>query len=213
MRRICRASSRVIGEVRAGEVFGGYRGPGEAVEIMTGAPLPEGRRRRRHDRTCRADAAIAREDRSAAQIRRQLHASRDRGTGGRQQCSRAGSRIGFAEIALLAMVGRQCVSVFRQPRVAILPTGDEIVEAGETPLNFRSATRTRGRWPVRCGAPAGYPKFCRSPAIMTNRPRALIERGLDSDLLLLSGGVSAGKYDIVERVLADLGRDSFSTGC
>ncbi len=53
------------------------------------------------------------------------------------------------------------------------------------------------------------PRFCRSRATTTNPRAASIERGLEADLLLLSGGVSAGKYDIVERVLADLGARFF----
>ena len=57
--------------------------------------------------------------------------------------------------------------------------------------------------------PAERPKFYRSRAIITKSTRTLIERGLGADLLLLSGGVSAGKYDIVERVLADLGARFF----
>src|SRR5579863_2626534 len=101
---------RVIGEVRAGEVFVGVVGPGEAVEIMTGAPMPSG-----------ADAVIMIEhaERSGDRVRTERSAKpgdnfNARGTeAGREAVVlSAGQRLGFAEVAVLAMVGRQCVSVY-----------------------------------------------------------------------------------------------------
>src|SRR6266446_6504344 len=126
---------RVIGEVRAGEVFTGAVGAGEAVEIMTGAPLPQG-----------ADAVVMIEHTHRAGDRVRTDRSpkagdnfSPRGEEARQGAVAvpAGRRLGFAEVAALAMVGRECVSVYRRPRVAILPTGDEIVEAGERPEVFQ----------------------------------------------------------------------------
>jgi molybdopterin molybdotransferase len=198
---------RVIGEVRAGEIFHGSIGPGEAVEIMTGAPLPEG-----------ADAVVMIEhvERSGDGVKthRALKPGDNftpRGTEARAGAAviPAGGRIGFAEVALMAMVGRQCVQVFRQPRVAILPTGDEIVESGETPLEFQ--IRNSNAWSLACQVrrAGGVPQILPIARDHASSTRALIERGLESDLLLLSGGVSAGKYDIVERVLADLGARFF----
>ena len=73
----------------------------------------------------------------------------------------------------------------------------------------RSATPTLNRSPCRWPAPAAFPSSFPSPATSTNHTRDLVERGLEFDMLLLSGGVSAGKYDIVERVLADLGAEFF----
>lgn len=198
---------RVTGEVRAGEVFAGTVGAGEAVEIMTGAPLPPG-----------ADAVIMVEhtQRSGDRVRIERSAKpgdnfNPRGDEAREGTVvlAAGRRLGFAEVALLAMVGRQCVSVFRQPRVAILPTGDEIVEPGEQPEEFQ--IRNSNAWSLavqvrRAGGVAELLPIARDNYEST---RSLIERGLEADLLLLSGGVSAGKYDIVERVLADLGARFF----
>ncbi len=126
---------QVIGEVRAGEVFRGLVGPGGAVEIMTGAPLPEG-----------ADAVVMVEhtERSGDRVRvtRSLKQGENFNAQGIEAkhgstVLSAGRRLGFAEIALLAMVGRECVMVYRRPRVAILPTGDEIVEAGQQPEPFQ----------------------------------------------------------------------------
>src|SRR5262249_9200693 len=113
---------RAIGEVRAGEAYSGAVGSGEAVEIMTGAPLPEGadcvvmveHTERKGDRV-RIDRALRPGDNFNA---RGIEAQE-----GAEVLAR-GQRLGFAEIAALAMVGRECVSVYRKPCVAILPTGD-----------------------------------------------------------------------------------------
>jgi molybdopterin molybdotransferase len=121
----------VVGEIRAGEIPSRALGVGEAIEIMTGAPMPGG-----------ADAVVmvehTRRDGDRVVIDRGLikRAPRPgdnftaRGTEARRGgvVLDRGRRLGFAEVALLAMVGRTCVPVFRQPRVAILPTGDEIVD-------------------------------------------------------------------------------------
>lgn len=197
----------VIGEVRAGEVYRGLVGPKGAVEIMTGAPLPEG-----------ADAVAMIEHTTRVgdrvNVARSLKSGENfnaQGIEARQGSTvlSAGRRLGFAEIALLAMVGRECVSVYRQPNIAILPTGDEIVEAGQQPEPFQ--IRNSNAWSMavqvrRAGGDARILPIARDNYEST---RALIEQGLSHDLLLLSGGVSAGKYDIVERVLADLGAQFF----
>ena len=122
---------RVLGQVRAGEAFSGTVGPGEAVEIMTGAPMPEG-----------ADAVVMVEhtERVGERVRiRQAAKSGDNFTprgaeaAASEMVLHAGRRIGFAEAALLASMGRVAVVVYGRPRVAILPTGDELVEASEAP--------------------------------------------------------------------------------
>jgi molybdopterin molybdotransferase len=198
---------RVTGEVRAGEIFPGTLSAGQAVEIMTGAPLPSG-----------ADAVIMIEHTThtadRVHIDRPVHPGENFSPMGSE--ARAGDivlapgrRIGFAEIALLAMTGRECVHVFRKPRVAILPTGDEIVEAGETPLPFQIRNSNAWSLAAQVARAGGIPEIQPIARDNYDSTRAAIERGLESDLLLLSGGVSAGKYDIVEKVLADLGAEFF----
>ena len=198
---------RVIGEVRAGEVFSGEVGAGEAVEIMTGAPLPQG-----------ADQVVmvehTRRDSDRVVIERPGKAGDNfnpRGVEGKagERVLDGGRRIGYAEIALLAMVGRQCVSVYRQPRVAILSTGDEIVEAGVEPAEFQIRNSNVWSLAVQVQRAGGIAEMLPVARDNYESTRELIGRGLESDLLLLSGGVSAGKYDIVERVLADLGATFF----
>jgi molybdopterin molybdotransferase len=198
---------RVIGEVRAGEVYRGSVGSGGAVEIMTGAPLPEG-----------ADAVVMVEHTervgNLVRVARSIESGENfnaQGIEARQGSVvlSAGRRLGFAEIALLAMVGRECVSAYRRPRVAILPTGDEIVEAGQTPEAFQIRNSNAWSMSVQVARAGGDPRILPIARDNYESTRGLIEQGLQHDLLLLSGGVSAGKYDIVERVLADLGAKFF----
>jgi molybdopterin molybdotransferase len=120
-----------------------------------------------------------------------------------------GRRLGFADIALLAMIGRSCVAVYRRPRVAIIPTGDEIVEVASDPLQHQIRNSNAWSLAVQVRRAGGLDEILPIARDNYESTRSLIERGLTSDLLLLSGGVSAGKYDIVERVLADLGARFF----
>ena len=198
---------RVIGEVRAGTVFSGAIGTGEAVEIMTGAPLPEG-----------ADAVVmvehTRREGDRVIIERGAKPQENfnpRGTEALRGAVvlNAGTRIGFAQAAVMAMVGCERVAVHRQPRVAIVPTGDEIVERGETPREFQIRNSNAWSLAVQARRAGAIPEMLPIARDNYESTREQIERGLEADLLLLSGGVSAGKYDIVERVLADLGARFF----
>lgn len=198
---------RVLGEVRAGEVYRGLVSAGGAVEIMTGAPLPEG-----------ADAVVMVEhtERSGDRIKvgRSVATGENfsaPGTEARQGSLvlRAGRRLGFSEIALLAMVGRECATVYRKPRVAIVPTGDEIVETSRQPETFQIRNSNAWSMAVQVARAGGEPVILPIARDNYESTRGLVEQGLEHDLLLLSGGVSAGKYDIVERVLADLGAQFF----
>jgi molybdopterin molybdotransferase len=198
---------RLIGEVRAGESFDGEVKPGETVEIMTGAPIPRG-----------ADAVVMIEH----VTRRDGLISTERtlaaGEAINPQGSEArrgdivvpfGRRLDFAGIAMLATVGRSRVSVYRRPTVAILATGDEIVQIDETPREFQVRNSNACSLAVQVTHAGGMPEIL--PVALDNydSTHGLVERGLAFDLLLLSGGVSAGKYDIVERVLADCGAEFY----
>ena len=198
----------VVGEIRAGEIPRTAVDAGQAIEIMTGAPMPVG-----------ADAVVmvehTRRDGNFVIIERSIVVGDNftpQGTEAARDCVvlPRGRRIGYPEIALLAMVGRSCVPVFRQPRVAILPTGDEIVDIDTTPGEFQ--IRNSNAWSLaaqvrRAGGMAEVLPIARDDREST---RALIEHGFaNADLLLLSGGVSAGKYDIVEIVLSELGAKFF----
>ncbi len=197
----------VIGETRAGEAFPGSPALGEAVEIMTGAPVPEG-----------ADAVVMIEhtarDAEFVKISRSLKVGENitpRGDEAREGdlLLSPGQRLGYAEIALIAMVGHAPVQVFRRPRVAILPTGDELVEAGERPGPVQIRNSNAASLAVQVRRAGGIPEILPIARDNEESTRELIARGLEADLLLLSGGVSAGKYDVVERVLAEAGAEFF----
>ncbi len=206
------AQLQLIGEIRAG----GSQDPAlkiqstQTASIMTGAPLPPG-----------ADAVVMVEYTSQAgetvEIKRSVKSGENfvpRGAEARQGqvLVDRGIRLDHAGIALAASVGRNSLRVFRKPRIAVLATGDEIVEIGETPgptqirnsnsYSLAAQILAAGGEPIRLPIAPDEPK----------RLRALIEEGLSSDLLLLAGGVSMGKYDLVERVLAELSAEFYFTG-
>lgn len=198
---------QVIGEVRAGSVFDGLVKTGQTVEIMTGAPLPEG-----------ADAVVMVEhvERNGDRVRIERTAksgdnfgARGREAGQGTAVLHTGQRLGFAEIAALTMVGRSRVSVFRKPRVGIVPTGDEIVEADHQPGPFQIRNSNAWSLAVQVAHAGAEPQILPIARDNYESTRSAAENGLKCDLLLLSGGVSAGKYDIVERVLSDLGARFF----
>ncbi|MFO0365388.1 MAG: molybdopterin molybdotransferase MoeA [Acidobacteriota bacterium] len=200
---------RVVGEVRAGGSFAGEVGPGECVEIMTGAPMPAG-----------ADCVVMVEHATLAEgvmttERRQMSgdhwtpAGCDARAG--QVVVEAGVRLRSNHIAMLATVGQAEVLVYRRPRVAILATGDEVVgveaaPAAEQVRNSNSYSVAAQVWQAG-GIPTVLPVAKDNLADTRRR----IAEGLEQDLLLLSGGVSAGKYDLVETVLAEYGAEFFFT--
>jgi molybdopterin molybdotransferase len=197
----------VIGEVRAGQRFEGEVAPGQAVEIMTGAPIPAGadavvmvEHTRRVDgrvhieRAAEALAFINPQGCEAAANQTVLH---------------AGKRMDYADVAMLAAFGRTHARVFRKPEVAIVATGDEIVEVSETPAAFQIRNSNAYSLAAQVTRAGGVPRILPVARDTVEHTREIVERGLASDLLLLSGGVSAGKYDVVEQVLAEIGAEFY----
>ncbi len=198
---------RVAGEVRAGDRFTGMLRAGEAVEIMTGAPVPDG-----------ADAVImvehvTRDDDSITTDRPVSPGDFINPQGCESAKNsvvlRAGWRLDYAGIALLASVGQCDALVYRKPRVAILATGDEIVDTGEVPREHQIRNSNSASLAVQVARAGGIPDVLPVARDTYEATHAAILCGLEADLLLLSGGVSAGKYDIVEKVLAELGAEFF----
>ncbi len=201
----------VIGEIKAGDELEACTvNCGQAASIMTGAPLPPG-----------ADAVVMVEYTAASdgeiEIQRSVTCGENfvsRGAEARQgqMLADRGTRINHAIIALAASVGASRLSVFRKPRVAVLSTGDEVVDIDAAPgppqirnsnsYSLAAQIENVGAEAVRLPIAPDEPK----------RLRALIEEGLTSDLLLLTGGVSMGKYDLVEQVLAELNAEFYFTG-
>ncbi len=197
----------VVGEVRAGETFAGEIQPGEAVEIMTGAPLPRGADSVVMVEHCQLSGELVSMPRTLAHgenVSPQASQAREN-----EILLDAGHRLGFTEIALLAMVGSKTVPVFARPQVAILATGDEIVEVNQTPLDYQVRNSNVESLAVQVKRAGGCPNILPIARDLYQATRELTEHGLRFDMLVLSGGVSAGKYDIVERVLADLGAEFY----
>lgn len=118
-----------------------------------------------------------------------------------------GKKLGSAHIGILASLGMSSIKVCRRPKVAILATGDEVIEIDKelTPGKLRNSnTYTLYSQALKCGA---IPK---NLGIAQDRPRELekkIKEGLDCDIILTSGGVSVGDYDLVKYILAKMGTD------
>jgi molybdopterin molybdotransferase len=197
------ASLRCIGEVKAGDADAPSLEKNSCIQIMTGAALPTV-----------ADAVVmieyTRRDGDLIQftqvtnfgqniVRQGSEASKG------QVLLTPGTRLGYAELALAAQVGAAKLRCAKKPRVAILSTGDEIVPVSQPPGRFQirnsnvisltEQVRQAGGEPVPLGNAADEPG-----SLEQN-----IARGLQEDILVLSGGVSMGKYDLVEDVLKKLG--------
>jgi len=123
-----------------------------------------------------------------------------------------GARLGSAQIALAAAAGKASVKVYRKPKVAILSTGDELVEVAEKPGPSQirnSNSYSLAALVAECGGePVQLPIAPDEESKLTE----LIHEGLKADMLLLSGGVSMGKFDLVEQALKALGAKFFFTG-
>jgi molybdopterin molybdotransferase len=122
---------------------------------------------------------------------------------------RAGTRLDYTGVALLASVGRPEVKVYRKPVVAIVATGDEIVEPHETPREFQIRNSNAWSLAAQVARAGGIPRVLPIARDTLDATRAVIEDGLADDFLLLSGGVSAGKHDVVEPALAAIGAEFF----
>ncbi|MBG99495.1 MAG: molybdopterin molybdenumtransferase MoeA [Solibacterales bacterium] len=203
------ARLRVIGQTRAGEPSRFHLQHGEAVEIMTGAPGPKG-----------SDSVVMWEysqregewvtlDSGVPSGKNLIYQGSETSKG--DTVLRPGTSINFPQMALLASVGQEEITVYRRPRVAILSTGDEVVELGHTPEPFQIRNSNAHSLAAQIKRLGGQPEILPIAPDKPDRTRDLIEIGLESDLLLLSGGVSMGKYDYVEQALTDLGAEFFFT--
>ena len=216
------ARLEVVGEAKAGcwpEPGVCSVGRGQAVGIMTGAPLPAG-----------ADAVVMVEHTSLAgspagqlvEVRHSVSRGENfvpRGAEARagQLLLDRGRRLDHAGIAIAASAGKSRVQVFRKPRVAVLSTGDEVVEIDAKPgpaqirnsnsYSLAAQVQNAGGEAVRLAIAPDEREPLRALI-----EQALIEESLACDLLLLTGGVSMGKYDLVEQVLGELKAEFYFTG-
>jgi molybdopterin molybdotransferase len=202
----------VIGLIRAGEAGPSAISAGETVEIMTGAPVPEG-----------ADCVVMVEHVEQNGNTLSLAHGRSIASGEnivpRGAEARAGevivprgTRISAAQVAAAAACGAAQLNVFPQPRVAIVATGDELVEVDQQPLVHQIRNSNSYSLAAQLLAAGAQPVRLPIARDELGRLEAVIRNALQADLLLLSGGVSMGKYDLVEEVLLALGAEFFFTG-
>ncbi len=215
----CRASEAsahlplvLAGLSRAGEAPAGHLPPGTAWEIMTGAPVPEG-----------ADAVMMIEHVEMVGGKVRLLPSRTlaegenivaQGAQARQgdELLGAGTVIQSAQIALAAACGCAEIDVFVRPRVAILTTGDELtpIESAPDPGQIRNSNAPM--LAAMVAAAGGDPWVLPAAADNAESLDAALAQAAEADLLLISGGVSAGKFDLVEPALARAGARFHFTG-
>jgi len=207
------ATLDVIAEIKAGvarEEIPIELRSGQAAAIMTGAPAPPG-----------ADAIVMVEYTSRHQERVEIKkgvAAGDNIVPVGAEARRGdlligpGVRLDQAAIAVAASVGKSELLVHVRPRVAVLATGDEVVDISVQPGPNQIRNSNSYSLAAQIQAAGGGPILLPIAPDEPKRLRELIERGLDAHLLLLAGGVSMGKYDLVEQVLSELKAEFFFTG-
>lgn len=204
---------KVVGELRAGERWQRpAMQPGEAIAIMTGAPLPPG-----------ADAVVMVEHTKSQGEQLTLAEGRALRAGDnvvpRGAEARAGDAlllpgtpVGAAEIALAASCGRATLEVYARPEVAIIATGDELVELTKAPEAWQIRNSNSYALAALVVGAGAQPQRLAIARDLREQIRERIAEGRMSELVLLSGGVSMGQYDLVEEVLAEFGAEFFFTG-
>jgi molybdopterin molybdotransferase len=201
------ATLKLAGEIRAGDRVTKELLVETCVQIMTGAAVPSG-----------ADAVVMLEhvtrDGDMVRFERDTVSGQNivpRGSEARagQTLLTPGMRLGFAELALAGQVGAVELKCAAKPRVAILSTGDEIVPVEGVPGRFQIRNSNSVSLAAQVRLAGGKPILLGNAMDREDDLAAKIKRGLQEDLLVLSGGVSMGKYDLVESVLRGLGAEFF----
>lgn len=202
----------VAGSTRAGEPPAGPLPPSAAWEIMTGAPVPAG-----------ADAVMMIEhvevaDGSVRLLPPRILARNEnivvQGAQARagNELLGAGTAIGFAQIALAGSCGSAVLDVFARPRVAILSTGDELVPIEAEPAPGQIRNSSSHMLAAQVAAAGGEPWVLPVAGDRAELLDAALAQAAEADLLLITGGVSAGKFDLVEPALLRRGARFHFTG-
>jgi molybdopterin molybdotransferase len=192
----------VVGQALPGRPFAGSVQPGQAVRIMTGAPLPDGA-----DAVLQAEAAEEVADR--VRVTEAVPPGRHVGRRGEDvqpgaAVLRAGRVLRPQDVAVLASVGASPVSVVRRPRVTIVVTGDELLPCGSKPEGYRIVDSNSVMLAALARRDGGVPRVL--PIVPDTREAVTAAlTGADADVLLVSGGSSVGQEDHAPRVLAELG--------
>ena len=193
---------KCTGEIKAGDRVSKELWAETCVQIMTGAAVPSG-----------ADAVVMIEHtvRDGDEVRFERAAVTGQNFVPRGSEARAGQmlltpgmRLGYAELALAAQVGAAELKCAQKPRVAILSTGDEIVPVDSIPGRFQIRNSNSVSLAAQVRLAGGKPVLLGNAMDREDDLSAKIRRGLQEDLLVLSGGVSMGKYDLVEKVMREM---------
>jgi molybdopterin molybdotransferase len=201
------ATLKCTGEIKAGDRVTKELWAETCVQIMTGAAVPSG-----------ADAVVMIEHtkREGDQVRFERAAVTGQNFVPRGSEARAGqtlltpgTRLGYAELALAAQVGAAELKCGAKPRVAILSTGDEIVPVDSVPGRFQIRNSNSVSLAAQVRLAGGKPVLLGNAMDREDDLSSKIRRGLQEDLLILSGGVSMGKYDLVEKVLKEMATEFY----
>jgi molybdopterin molybdotransferase len=198
------ARFRVIGEALAGRRFAGHVGPGEAVRIFTGAPLPDGAGRVVIQEDVRRDGDTIVIGAMPDAERHVRAAGADFAAG---DPVAAPCRIGPERAALLAAMNVALVPVARRPVVALIPTGDELVPPGEAPGPDQIVASNQIGLAGLLAAEGAEPRLL---PIARDRPEALraaLSLAAGADLIVTLGGASVGEHDLVREVFVAEGLD------
>lgn len=201
------ARLRLIGTSAAGHGFSGSLGPGETVRIFTGAPVPGGADAIliQENADAEGDTVIAREPVAAGRFLRRAGLDFREG----ETLVRAGSTLDARRLALAASAGHAVLPVRRNPRVAVLATGDELVRPGE-PAAWDQITASNGLALAALSQEAGAEVI--DLGIVSDDLDALREaigraRSMGADLLVTLGGASVGDHDLVQAALGAEGME------
>lgn len=194
---------RLVGELTAGAEVDLSIAPGEAIAVMTGAPLPDGANavvQQEFTQQRGSEVEFYHSPKVGEHIRK---AGEDITKG--ELALRRGSFISPPALGLLAALGRASVMVSRQPQVAILATGNELVEVGQPTAKGKIYNSNSYLLAAQVSLAGGAPQLL---GIAPDDPKILadlLRKGMGRQVLITSGGVSVGKYDLVKTVLEDLG--------
>jgi molybdopterin molybdotransferase len=210
------AALRCVGEIKAGDAPPALTDSATCLQIMTGASLPIGLSGPTGPGGADAVVMIEHTQRDGDVVRFTRRATAGQNVVARgseakagQTVLSAGMRLGYAEMAQAAQVGAAELWCAARPRVAILSTGDEIVPFSETPGPFQIRNSNAVSLTAQVVAAGGEPVMLGHAADREEELREKISLGLREDVLVLSGGVSMGKYDLVENVLREMGAEFF----